>query len=85
MLLDDSLIFSGYLRKASCDSRHQTIMFSNSPADIAAEKDSVTSCAADVCPTQVTLIDEKKIRRRGATLLGNISAPTDRPSTAVVF
>lgn len=85
VLLDDCLIFSGYLKKASNELCHQTLMFTNSPAEVAAEKDSVTSCAGDVCPTRVTLIDEKRIRHRGETLLGNPSLPTDRPSTAVVF
>ena len=85
VLLDDCLIFSGYLKKASDDLSHQTLMFTNSPSEIAAEAHSVTSCASDVYPTRVTLIDEKKVRRRGETLLGNLAVPTDRPSTAVVF
>eukprot|EP00892_Ulva_mutabilis_P007841 jgi/Ulvmu1/5429/UM022_0224.1 len=85
VLIDDALIFSGYLKKASTELCHQTLMFTNSPAEIAAEVDNVTSCAGDVCPTRVTLIDEKRVRHRGETLLENPSFSTDRPSTAVVF
>lgn len=85
VLLDDCLIFSGYLKKASSSVCHQAVMFTNSPAEIAAEKHSVTSCESDISKTQVTLIDEKKVRRRGETMLGTLAVPSDRPSTAVVF
>jgi hypothetical protein len=84
ILLDDSLIFSGYLGKAGPRVEHQTVMFSNDPAEIAAEEGRVLSCAKDVPRAHITLIDERKVRHRGESLRDKRAAPSERPLTAVV-
>lgn len=85
MFLDDNLIFSGYLKQASAQISHQTILFTNDPAVIAAEKSHVVDCAQEVPQSHVTLIDESRVRHRGDTLVDKRLDPTDRPNTAVVF
>lgn len=84
MMLDDNLIYSGYLKKATPQLCHQTLLFSNSPSEIAAEKDFVSDCAHEVPQSHVTLIDEQRVRHRGDSLIDKRLAPTDRPNTAVV-
>jgi Domain of unknown function (DUF4457) len=85
MMLDDNLIYSGYLRKAGTSKlSHQTILFNNSPSEIAAEKAFVSDCAKEVPQCHVTLIDEQRVRHRGDSLIDKRLAPTDRPNTAVV-
>lgn len=84
IFLDDHLIFSGYLKQASPQMSHQTILFSNDPAVVAAEKSHVVDCAQQVPQSHVTLIDETRVRHRGDTLVDKRLDPTDRPNTAVV-
>lgn len=89
VLLDDQLIYFGYLRKAAPPSAlrqalHSTLLFSNHPADIEAERPHVKYNVADMERDHLTLIDERVVKNKGITFVPPAAA-NERPSTAVVM
>jgi Domain of unknown function (DUF4457) len=84
ILLDDHLIYSGFFAKAGAPGVHQTILFTNVPAEIAAEKAYVAYNIAELEKGHLTLIDEKRVRNKGHTFREKRRTGIERPSTAVV-
>ena len=84
VLLDDRLIYSGCLRKAAAKMDHQTVLFTNAPAELAVEKSHVKYCLPELQQDALTLIDEDTVKRRGQTFVQTRPSEAERPATALV-
>jgi Domain of unknown function (DUF4457) len=85
IFLDDHLIYFGYLRRASGHvPEHQTLLFSNHPGDIAAERAHVKYSVAEMDKNHLTLIDERALKNPGHSYVASRPPAIERPSTALV-
>jgi Domain of unknown function (DUF4457) len=81
VLLDDQLIYSGYLARASSRPfEHQTLLFSNDAGDMAAEHSHVKNSVSQMDKGHLTLINEKVVKNQQRVVV----APSERPATALV-
>jgi hypothetical protein len=84
IFLDDQLVYVGYLKKAAAKMDHQTILFTNSAKELAAEQSHVKYNIEETEKDHLTLIDERQVRRKGASYSGKRAVESERPMTALV-